>query len=216
VYIRYLYHLVGLHHWTAAGFAFVIRGSLQALPLPTSIRPSVVGFNLSPVLTLCLFDGSSEGIAKFLISIRISDSLLESGSSSLWLSADFACYPWCLVGICTYSHYGNNVMCLYVSCCLCVRGSPMQQASQRQGNWADLAYHGWQTQSLTLITCVLTGDKQTHTGLQQLFTDARSRQPKITMCTPFCIHFTIKKSITLSNQQLCVVLFGCKEMLQCS
>ena len=50
----------------AAGFPFVVRNSLQAFPHLTSIRTGVVGFNLSPVLTLCLFDGSSEGIAGFL------------------------------------------------------------------------------------------------------------------------------------------------------
>ena len=63
----------------AAGFPFVVRDSLQALPHPMSI----VGFDLSPVLTLCLFDGSSEGIREFLISVRISVPLLESGSSRL-------------------------------------------------------------------------------------------------------------------------------------
>jgi hypothetical protein len=48
-----------------------------------SVRAGVVGFNLSPVLTLYLFDGSSEGIAGFLISVRVRILLLESGSSSL-------------------------------------------------------------------------------------------------------------------------------------
>jgi hypothetical protein len=38
---------------------------MQALPHPTNITAGVVGFNLSPVLMLCLFDGSSEGIAGF-------------------------------------------------------------------------------------------------------------------------------------------------------
>uniref|UniRef100_A0A4W5K8P3 receptor protein-tyrosine kinase n=1 Tax=Hucho hucho TaxID=62062 RepID=A0A4W5K8P3_9TELE len=47
---------------------FVVRNSFQALPHPTSIRAGVVGFNLNPVSTLCLFDGSSEDIAGFLIS----------------------------------------------------------------------------------------------------------------------------------------------------
>ena len=37
-----------------------------------SVRAGVVGFNLSPVLKLCLFDGPSEGIAGFVInSVRI-------------------------------------------------------------------------------------------------------------------------------------------------
>jgi hypothetical protein len=48
-------------------FPFVLRNSLQALPHPMSVGAGVVQFNLSPVLTLCLFDGSSEGIAGFLI-----------------------------------------------------------------------------------------------------------------------------------------------------
>jgi hypothetical protein len=47
---------------------FVVCNGLHALPHPTSVRASVVRFDLSPVLTLCLFDGSSEGIAGFLIS----------------------------------------------------------------------------------------------------------------------------------------------------
>jgi hypothetical protein len=51
---------------------------LQALPHPTSVRAGVVGFNLSPVLTLFLYDGSSEGIAGFLINARISAPLFES------------------------------------------------------------------------------------------------------------------------------------------
>jgi hypothetical protein len=63
-----------------AGFPFVVHKSLQALPHLTSVRAGVVGFNLSPVLTLCLFDGSSEGIAGFLISVRISVPLIESSS----------------------------------------------------------------------------------------------------------------------------------------
>ena len=49
----------------SAGFFFVICDSLQALPHPTSIRASVVGFDLSPALMLCLFDDSSEGVAGF-------------------------------------------------------------------------------------------------------------------------------------------------------
>ena len=50
---------------------------------PTSVRAGEVGLNLNLVLQLCLFDGSSECIAGFLISVRISLPLLESGSSSL-------------------------------------------------------------------------------------------------------------------------------------
>ena len=66
-----------------AVFLFVVRNSLHALQHPTSVRADVVGFNLIPVLALCLFDGSSEGIAGFLIGIWISVPLLESGSSSI-------------------------------------------------------------------------------------------------------------------------------------
>ena len=61
--------LVWLAHVTgqlAAGFPFAVRNSLQALPYPTNVRAGVVEFNLSPVLTLCLFDGLSEGIVGFL------------------------------------------------------------------------------------------------------------------------------------------------------
>jgi hypothetical protein len=56
---------------------------LQALPHLTSVRAGVVGFNYSPLLTLCLFDGLSKDIVGFLIGVRISVSLLESSSSSL-------------------------------------------------------------------------------------------------------------------------------------
>ena len=56
------------------GFPFVIRDIFEALPHPTSIRAGVVGFHLSPVLTLCLFDGLSEGIARYLIRVRVSSS----------------------------------------------------------------------------------------------------------------------------------------------
>ena len=34
-------------------------------------RAGIVGFNLNPVLTLCLFDGSSDGIEGFLINFQI-------------------------------------------------------------------------------------------------------------------------------------------------
>jgi hypothetical protein len=59
----------------------------------------VVRFNLSPVLTLCQFDGLSEGIAGFLINFRVRVPLIESGSSTLYLSADVACNSWLLVGV---------------------------------------------------------------------------------------------------------------------
>jgi hypothetical protein len=75
-----------------------------------SVRAGVVGFNLNPVLMLCLFDGSSEGIAGFLISFQVSLPLIESGSSSYSLDAHVACNPWLLVGICTYSHCGDNIV----------------------------------------------------------------------------------------------------------
>jgi hypothetical protein len=93
-----------------AGFPFVICYSLQTLPHPTIFRASVVGFDLSPVLTRFLFDGSSEGVAGFFTSIRISFPLLDSGSSNLSLSADVACNPWLLVGICMYDHCGDEVI----------------------------------------------------------------------------------------------------------
>jgi hypothetical protein len=44
-----------------------------------TVRFGVVGFDLSPVLPLCLFDGLSEGVAEFLISIWVSVPLIESG-----------------------------------------------------------------------------------------------------------------------------------------
>ena len=50
---------------------FVVCNSLQALPHPTSVGAGVVLFDLSPVSMLCLFDGSSEGIAGFLIKSNI-------------------------------------------------------------------------------------------------------------------------------------------------
>jgi hypothetical protein len=65
---RHLARLVGSRHCT--------RDSLQALPLPISIRAGVVGFDLSPVLMLYLVGGTSEGVAGFLINIRISVPLL--------------------------------------------------------------------------------------------------------------------------------------------
>ena len=64
-------------------------------PHLTSVRASVVGFNLSLVLTIFLFDGFSEGIV---------------GSSSLELGVDVACNSWLLVGKCTYGHCGDDVV----------------------------------------------------------------------------------------------------------
>ena len=72
---------------------------MQALPHPTSVRGGVVGFNLSPVFALCLFDVSSEGIVGFLTSVRISVLLLESGSFIFYLSVDCDCKQWLLVWI---------------------------------------------------------------------------------------------------------------------
>ena len=89
---------------------FVVCNGEQALTHPTSIRASVVRFDLSPVLTLSLFDGSSQVIAGFLISFRIRVLLLESGSSTFYLSVNVSCHPWLLVGVCTYSHCGDNVL----------------------------------------------------------------------------------------------------------
>ena len=60
----HLARLIGSRH-------IVIRDSLQALPRLASIRAGVVGFDFSPVLTLCLFDGLSEGVAGFLLSVRM-------------------------------------------------------------------------------------------------------------------------------------------------
>jgi hypothetical protein len=57
---------------------------------------------------LCLFDGLSKGIEGFLTSFRVRVPLLESGSSSLYLSADAACNLWFLV--CSYGHGGDDVV----------------------------------------------------------------------------------------------------------
>ena len=54
---------------------FVVCNSLQALPHPTSFGVGVVRFDLGPVLTLCLFDSSFEGIVGFLISVSLSVSV---------------------------------------------------------------------------------------------------------------------------------------------
>jgi hypothetical protein len=89
----YLIWYVRVTGQLVAGFPFVIHDSVQALPLLTSTRSGLVGFDLSPVLTLCLFNGSSEVIAGFLISVRISVLLLES--------ADVAFIPCLFFGICT-------------------------------------------------------------------------------------------------------------------
>ena len=67
----------------SAVLPFVVCNSLQALPHPTSVRAGEVRFDLSPVLTLCLFDGSSEDMARFLISFRVRVPLRESCSSTL-------------------------------------------------------------------------------------------------------------------------------------
>jgi hypothetical protein len=82
----------------------------NSLPYKTSVGASVIRFNLIPVLTLCPLDGSSEGIAGFLISFRLRVPHLESGSATLQLSANVACNPWLLVGVCTYSHCGDDVL----------------------------------------------------------------------------------------------------------
>jgi hypothetical protein len=55
----------------------------QTLPHSTRVGAGVVRFDLSPVLKLHLFDGSSEGIAGFLISFEVRVPLLESDSSTL-------------------------------------------------------------------------------------------------------------------------------------
>ena len=89
---------------------FVACNSLQALPHKTSIGAVVVQFNLSPVLALCLFDCSSEGIAVFLISFRVRVPHLDSGRSIFYLSVNVACNPWLLFGVCTYGHCGDDVI----------------------------------------------------------------------------------------------------------
>ena len=107
--IKYI-QLVWQAHVTgqlASGFPFVVHNSLQALPHQTSVRAGVVGFNLSPVLTLACF---MEGIAGLLISGWVRVLLLESGSSTLQLSAHVACNPWLLVGVCAYGHCGDDII----------------------------------------------------------------------------------------------------------
>ena len=59
---------------------------------------------------LFLFDGSPEGIVGCFISFRVRVTLLESGSSTLQLSADVACNRWLLVGLCMYSYCGDDVI----------------------------------------------------------------------------------------------------------
>ena len=54
---------------------FVVCNGLQALPHLMSIGAGVLRFDLSPVLMLCLFDGSLEGIAGVIIRYRKSRSL---------------------------------------------------------------------------------------------------------------------------------------------
>ena len=99
-------HLVGSRH--VDGFPFAVHNNFQALPHPTSVKAGVVAFNLNPILTLCLSDGSLEGIAGFLISFRVRVSLLESVSSTRNLSADVACNPWLMVGKCTRTLWGRH------------------------------------------------------------------------------------------------------------
>jgi hypothetical protein len=67
-----------------SGFPFVVRNIFKVFPHP-SVRAGLVGFKLSHVLTLCLFNGLSEGIVGFLISVRISVPLLENVSSTVGL-----------------------------------------------------------------------------------------------------------------------------------
>ena len=78
----FLARLVGSCHWAALGcaFLFVVGNGLHALTHSKSVRAGVVRFDLSPVLTLCLFDGSSEGIARFIIRVRVSVPLLETAA----------------------------------------------------------------------------------------------------------------------------------------
>ena len=57
-----------------------------------------------------MFDGSSEGIAGFLIIFRVRVPVLESDSSTLQLSANVAYNPWLLVGVCTYSHCVDDII----------------------------------------------------------------------------------------------------------
>ena len=61
-----------------AGIPFVIRDSLQTLPHPTSITAGVVGFDLGPVLTLFLFDGLLDGVARL-------EALEALVFSSVWM-----------------------------------------------------------------------------------------------------------------------------------
>jgi hypothetical protein len=56
--------LVDAGHWAVRGYIFF--DSLQALPHLISVRAGGVGFDLNPVLTICLLDGLSEVIAGLL------------------------------------------------------------------------------------------------------------------------------------------------------
>ena len=47
-----------------AGFPSVICDILQALPHTTRAKAGAVGFDLSPILMLCLLDGLSESVAQ--------------------------------------------------------------------------------------------------------------------------------------------------------
>ena len=70
-----------------------------------SVRAGVVRFNLTPVLMLCLFDGSSEGMIGFLILVSCSLK-----AAALPLAQCRCCNPWLLVGICMYGHCGDDVV----------------------------------------------------------------------------------------------------------
>jgi hypothetical protein len=67
----------------------------------SDVRSGIAGFDLSPKLTLYLFGGSSEVIAEFLISVRIS----AFSSVRMLLVIYFL-----LVGVCMYSHCGDDVI----------------------------------------------------------------------------------------------------------
>jgi hypothetical protein len=93
-------HLARVTGQLVAGFPFVIR-EFASPATSDELRAGVVVSDLNPVLMLCLFDGSSEGLAGLLINVWVSVPLLESDSSSLLRSTDVACNPWLLVVICT-------------------------------------------------------------------------------------------------------------------
>ena len=110
-----------------AGFLFVIHYHLQALPHPTSVEASVIGFHLPPILSFFIFDVSSKVVMDFLVCVHV--LFLVSGSSSLFPSADTACNPWFLVWILSYSHCGEDVVYAFIDeaydCCgQCYRINP--------------------------------------------------------------------------------------------